>query len=216
MNRSLALALLIPIAICTACSNNTEDPPTTSAPAPMDAPADAPATVNAPPNTTANAPTTTGNAADPAPLTAHASLTSAAGKSVQGGLTFVNQGAAISIRGEITGLTPDKNHGFHLHQVGECSLPNFESAGAHFNPTDAPHGGPESTERHLGDLPNVKADKDGRALVDITAEGVTFVDRDGAPTEILGKSIVVHAMPDDYKTQPSGGSGDRIACGVIR
>src|SRR5690606_11226733 len=123
--------------------------------------------------------------------------------------------SAVSIRGEITGLAPGKDHGFHLHEVGECTLPNFASAGGHFNPTGNPHGAPDSDSRHLGDLPNVKADEDGRALVDVTAEGVTFVDKDGAPTEILGKSIVVHALPDDFKTQPSGGSGDRIACGVI-
>jgi Cu-Zn family superoxide dismutase len=135
---------------------------------------------------------------------------------VQGGFTLVNQGSAISIRGEITGLSPGKEHGFHLHEVGECSLPNFESAGGHYNPTQDPHGGPESDARHLGDLPNAKADEDGRATISVDVEGVTLVDKDGAPSEILGKAIVVHAMPDDYKTQPSGGSGDRIACGVIR
>jgi Cu-Zn family superoxide dismutase len=211
--KTLALALLIPIALCTACGNR-EEPMATSTPAPMDAPADAPASVNAPANTPSNMPSPDAPP-DPGPLTAHASLTSAAGRSVQGGLTLVNQGSAVSIRGEITGLTPGQNHGFHLHEVGECALPNFQSAGGHFNPTENPHGDPDTSSRHLGDLPNLKADEDGRALVDITARGVTFVDVDGAPTEILGKAIVVHAMPDDFKTQPSGGSGDRIACGVI-
>ncbi|HUG73394.1 MAG TPA: superoxide dismutase family protein [Steroidobacteraceae bacterium] len=208
--KTLALALLIPIAFCTACGNR-EEPMATSAPAPVDAAGDAPASVNAPANPPAPV-----AAAEPAPLTAHTSLTSVAGRSVQGGLTVVNQGSGVSIRGEITGLAPGKDHGFHLHEVGECTLPNFASAGAHFNPTEAAHGGPESTDRHLGDLPNAKADADGRALIDVNVEGVTFVDKDGAPTEILGKSIVVHALPDDFKTQPSGGSGDRIACGVIR
>jgi Cu-Zn family superoxide dismutase len=184
---------------------------TTSTPAPVDAAGDAPASVNAP----ANAPAPGAAPPEPAPLTAHTSLTSAAGRSVQGGLTLVNQGSAVSIRGEITGLTPGSEHGIHLHEVGECSLPNFQSAGGHFNPTGNPPGTPDSRSRHLGDQPNVTADEDGRALVDLTAAGVTFVDKDGAPTEILGKSIVVHAMPDDFKTQPSGGSGDRIACGVI-
>jgi Cu-Zn family superoxide dismutase len=208
--KTLALALLIPLAICTACGKK-EEPMATSAPAPVDAPADAPASVNAP----ANAPAIDA-APVPAPLTAHTSLTPAAGSSVQGGLTLVNQGSGISIRGEITGLKPGKNHGFHLHEVGECTLPNFASAGGHFNPTEASHGGPESADRHLGDLPTAKADENGRALIDVNVEGVTFMDKDGAPTEILGKAIVVHAMPDDYKTQPSGGAGDRIACGVIR
>jgi len=199
----LALALLIPIVACTACGK--KDEPQATSPAPADT-ADAPATVNTPP-----APPPP----EPAPSTVHATLTAAAGSSVQGGFTLVNQGSGISIRGEITGLEPGKEHGFHVHEVGECALPNFESAGGHFNPTEDPHGGPESSARHLGDLPNAKADENGRALIDVNVDGVTLVDRDGAPTEIMGKAIVVHAMPDDYETQPSGGSGARIACGVI-
>lgn len=211
-----ALALLIPLAICTACSRQEEPaapPQTGSADTQPGSTAQNPATGTAPgaPATNpANTPT------EPAPSTAHATLTAAAGSPVQGGFTFVNQGSGISIRGEITGLEPGSEHGFHLHEVGECTLPGFESAGAHFNPTKASHGGPESTERHLGDLPNAKADKDGRALIDMNIQGVTLMDKDGAPTEILGKSIVVHAARDDFKTQPSGDSGNRIACGVIR
>jgi Cu-Zn family superoxide dismutase len=135
---------------------------------------------------------------------------------VQGGFTVVNQGAGVSIRGEITGLEAGKEHGFHLHETGQCTPPDFASAGEHFNPTEDPHGGPESEARHLGDLPNAKAYENGRALIDVNVDGVTLVDKDGAPTGILGKSIVVHAMPDDYKSQPAGDSGARIACGVIR
>jgi len=194
--KTLALALLIPVAICTAA---------TPAPAPAPAPV----------NTAANAPAT-GAAPAPVRTTAQVSLTSAAGSSVKGNLTLTNQGTAVSIRGEITGLAPGKEHGFHVHEVGECSLPDFKSAGEHFNPTKDPHGGPQSTARHLGDIPNAKADENGRATIDVSAKGLTLVDNDGAPTQILGKALVVHAMPDDYKTQPSGGSGARIACGVIR
>lgn len=148
--------------------------------------------------------------------TAKVSLTSAAGSSVKGDLTLANEGTAVSIRGEITGLAPDKEHGFHVHEVGQCSLPDFQSAGEHFNPTKDPHGGPKSRARHLGDIPNIKADKDGRATLDVTVNGVTLEDKDGAPTEILGKALIVHAMPDDYESQPSGNSGERVACGVIR
>ena len=194
--KTLALALLIPVAICTAA---------TPAPAPAPAPV----------NTAANAPAT-GAAPAPVRTTAQVSLTSAAGSSVKGNLTLTNQGTAVSIRGEITGLAPGKEHGFHVHEVGECSLPDFKSAGEHFNPTKDPHGGPQSTARHLGDIQNAKADENGRANVNVSVKGVTLVDKDGAPTQILGKALVVHAMPDDYKTQPSGGSGARIACGVIR
>lgn len=208
--KTLALALLIPVAICTACGKKDEPMATSaSASAPVDEAGPPPATSTTPAPAPASAPPA-------APLTAHASLISAPGHSVQGGFTLVNQGSAVSIRGEITGLAPGKEHGFHVHEVGECSLPDFKSAGEHFNPTADPHGGPESTSRHLGDLPNAKADENGRALIDMEAKGLTLVDKDGAPTAILGKAIVVHAMRDDYKTQPSGDSGDRIACGVIR
>lgn len=155
-------------------------------------------------------------AAPPIQSTAKASLSPSAGSSVKGDLTLTNEGTAVSIRGEITGLEPGKEHGFHVHELGDCSLPDFRSAGEHFNPTKDPHGGPRSDARHLGDIPNIKADANGRASVDISVKGVTLQDKDGAPTEILGKALVVHARPDDYKTQPSGDSGDRIACGVIR
>lgn len=206
--KAMALALLVPVAICTSCGSREESVTT-----PASEPADQ--SINA--RTTDTAPTT-----DPAmppaeaPSTAHATLTAATGSSVQGGFTVVNQGSGVSIRGEITGLEPGSEHGFHVHETGECTLPDFASAGGHFNPTEDPHGGPESTARHLGDLPNAKADENGRALIDVNVDGVTLVDKDGAPTAILGKAIVVHAMPDDYKSQPSGESGARIACGVIR
>jgi Cu-Zn family superoxide dismutase len=218
--KTLAFALLIPVAICTACSN-TEELAVTTAPAPIDAtggaatPAAAPAPAPAPAGA-ATTPPATGATSVPIPTTAKANLASAPGSSVKGDLTVTGEGTAVAIRGEITGLAPGKEHGFHVHEVGQCSPPGFESAGEHFNPTKDPHGGPKSTARHLGDIPNVKADENGRATIDISVQGVTLVDKDGGPHEILGKALVVHAMPDDYKTQPSGNSGGRIACGVIR
>ncbi len=212
--KTLTLALLTTVAICTACSKK-EEPFATPEPAAIPAPATTP--VPAPVDATASAPA---NAAAPvpatAPATAQVSFTSAAGSSVKGDLTLTGEGGAVSISGEITGLAPGKEHGFHVHEVGECSLPDFKSASEHFNPTKDPHGGPKSTARHLGDIPNAKADENGRATIDVSVKGVTLVDKDGAPHEILGKALVIHALPDDYKTQPSGGSGDRIACGVIR
>jgi Cu-Zn family superoxide dismutase len=213
--KTLALALLIPVAICTACSKK-DDSFATQAPAPVEAAANvsAPAPAPAPAVATpAASPTATQAETPPA---ATASLTSAAGSAVKGDLALTHEGDAVSIRGVITGLAPGKEHGFHVHEVGDCSLPDFKSAGEHFNPTKDPHGGPKTTARHLGDIQNIKADDKGHAVVNYNVKGATLVDKDGAPTEILGKALVVHAMPDDYKTQPSGGSGDRIACGVIR
>ncbi len=200
--KPLMLALLIPVAFCAACSKK-EESVATPTPAPADvaptAPATSPATAPAP----APAPATS-------PATARVSLVSAAGSSVKGDLSVINEGNAVYIRGEITGLAPGTEHGFHVHEIGKCDLPDFMSAGEHFNPTMDPHG------KHLGDLPNAKADENGRANINAIVNGPNLVDKDGAPTAILGKALIVHAMPDDYKTQPSGGSGNRIACGVIR
>jgi superoxide dismutase, Cu-Zn family len=217
--RTLALALLIPLAVCTACSK-TEETSSMPAPATTDAPVNETANTAAvtPPAPPADATATAAMPATgtPEPATVKLSLVSAANSSVKGDLTMTDEGSAVSIRGVITGLSPGKEHGFHVHEVGQCTLPDFASAGEHFNPTKDPHGGPKSKTRHLGDIPNVKADKEGHALVDVTVQGVTLVDKDGAPHEILGKALVVHAMEDDYKTQPSGNSGARVACGVIR
>jgi Cu-Zn family superoxide dismutase len=164
-------------------------------------------------NPAPNTPSAESAAAAPSPV--QVTLVSAAGSAVSGVLTVSNEGDSVSILGEITGLAPGKEFGFHVHEVGDCSLPAFASAGEHFNPTMDPHGGPQSKARHLGDLPNAKADNNGRALIDVTVKGPTLVDKDGAPTAIRGRSVVVHAQRDDYKTQPSGDSGARVACGVI-
>lgn len=210
--KTLLLALLIPVAICTACSKK-EEPVATPTPAPADATPGAPATGNAPTagNAAATAPAPAANTAPATGRTvAHIKLIPAAGSSVKGDLTVANEGDAIYIRGEITGLEPGREHGFHVHEFGKCDLPDFKSAGEHFNPTKAPHG------EHLGDLPNAKPDENGRANINALVKGPTLVDKDGAPSAIMGKALVVHAMPDDYKTQPSGGSGARVACGVIR
>jgi Cu-Zn family superoxide dismutase len=216
--KTLALALLIPLAVCAACGKKEESVATTAATPAVDTSTPAPSIPTPPPAPVDPAPNAP--AAGAAPVSAqgpvHVTLISASGSTVGGVLTVTNEGDAVSILGEITGLAPGKEVGFHVHEVGDCSLPDFASAGAHFNPTMDPHGGPKSKARHMGDLPNAKADKNGRALIDVTVKGPTLVDKDGAPTAILGKALVVHAMRDDYKTQPSGDSGARVACGVIR
>src|SRR6187549_354377 len=216
--KTLALALLIPLAVCTACGKKEESVVTTATTPSVDTSTPAPSTARpapAPADPARNAPAASAAPAS-APGPVHVTLVSAAGSTVSGVLTVSNEGDAVSILGEITGLEPGKEVGFHVHESGDCSLPDFASAGAHFNPTMDPHGGPKSKARHLGDLPNAKADKNGRALIDVTVKGPNLVDKDGAPTAILGKALVVHAMRDDYKTQPSGDSGARVACGVIR
>lgn len=209
--KTLVLAVLMPVAMCVACSKKDETVATpTPAPAestPNATAGNATATARATDTTPAPAPA---NVPASGPATAGVTLTPAAGSSVKGELTVSNEGDAVHIRGEITGLAPGTEHGFHVHEFGKCDLPDFQSAGAHFNPTKSPHG------EHLGDLPNAMADDNGHATINAIVKGPNLIDKDGAPSAIIGKALIVHAMPDDYKTQPSGGSGDRIACGVIR
>jgi len=87
------------------------------------------------------------------------------------------------------------------------------SAKGHFNPHGKPHGDPKSAERHAGDLPSLKAGKDGRARIDATVDAISIGQGAG---NIVGRGLIIHADPDDYKTQPTGNAGARIACGVIK
>ena len=116
----------------------------------------------------------------------------------------------VTFHGTITGLKPG-NHGFHVHDVGRCDPPSFESAGPHWNPTNKQHGRQNPAGWHTGDLANAGATEDGVAQIHQTVEGATIA----ALLEGDGSALVVHADPDDNKTDPSGNSGDRIACGVI-
>ena len=109
----------------------------------------------------------------------------------------------------VHGLKPNSEHGFHIHEKGDCSAPDGTSAGGHFNPTSQPHGNPMAGAHHAGDLPALKADAKGVAKLDTSVSGV-------AVSSIVGRGLVVHADPDDYRTQPTGNSGARLACGVIQ
>ena len=110
-------------------------------------------------------------------------------------------------------LRPDREHGFHIHEAGDCSSGDGMSAKGHFNPHGKPHGNPSSPERHAGDLPSLKAAKNGRAKLDVVVDGITLTP---GPASIIGRGLIIHADPDDYKTQPTGNAGARLACGVIR
>lgn len=114
----------------------------------------------------------------------------------------------------LTGLAPGQ-HGMHVHQVGSCTGPKFEAAGSHLNPTGKQHGRENPEGPHAGDLPNFTVGADGTADTTVIATGVSFRDESLAVVRPGGSALVLHAGPDDYKTDPSGGSGDRIACGVI-
>lgn len=140
-------------------------------------------------------------------------LMAAQGGQVGGALDLVASDGAVTVTGLISGMKPESEHGFHIHEKGDCSSPDFKSAGDHFNPTMQDHGNPASPPHHLGDVPNIKANNEGKADISARVEGVTL--GDGGPNDIVGKAFVVHEKVDDYKTQPSGNSGDRISCGVI-
>jgi Cu-Zn family superoxide dismutase len=147
------------------------------------------------------------------PLLATAALQPTQGSKAFGEATFEQAGDKIHVLVNVQGLKPDQEHGFHIHERGDCSSGDGMSAGGHFNPHGKPHGNPASGEHHAGDLPALKADKDGRARLDVEIAGITLAP---GPDSIIGRGLVIHADPDDYKTQPTGNSGARLACGVIR
>ncbi|GAB3100580.1 hypothetical protein GCM10027159_24310 [Lysobacter terrae] len=137
----------------------------------------------------------------------------ASGSLVSGKLAAAPVTDGVRITGEIGGLTPNSTHAIHIHEKGDCSAADATSAGGHFNPAQQPHGRAGSGPHHGGDMDNIVADAKGVAHVDVRALGVTL---GGGATNIGGRAVVVHAVQDDYVTQPSGNAGARVACGVIK
>jgi Cu-Zn family superoxide dismutase len=146
-----------------------------------------------------------------APLKAVAVLHPTAGNNVSGTVTFTEVADGVQVRAEITGLPPG-NHGFHVHEFGDCSAADASSAGAHFNPAHKPHAGPDAPERHVGDMGNVQADASGKAKLEYVDHQISLTNEERSA---IGRSVVVHAKADDLKSQPAGDSGARVACGVI-
>jgi Cu-Zn family superoxide dismutase len=145
---------------------------------------------------------------------AHADIMNAAGTKI-GTATFAQAQGGVHIDLDVTQLPPG-THGFHIHSAGKCEGPDFKSAGPHFNPDGKKHGKENAEGHHAGDLDNIDAAADGHATVSVIVSGVTL---DPGPNSLFqpgGTSIVIHQSADDYKTDPSGNSGARIACGVIQ
>ncbi|BDU18456.1 superoxide dismutase family protein [Lysobacter auxotrophicus] len=140
-------------------------------------------------------------------------LASASGSLVSGKLTVVPMGNGVHLTGEIGGLSPGSTHAIHIHEKGDCSAADASSAGGHFNPSAQPHGKVGSGAHHGGDMDNLVANAEGVAQVNQHAEGVTL--GGGAANDVAGKAVIVHAAADDYRTQPTGNAGGRVACGVI-
>jgi len=149
-----------------------------------------------------------------ADATATAALKDAKGQSV-GTATFTEVGGVVKLKVSASGLTPG-NHGIHVHEKGKCEGADFKSAGAHFNPHGKQHGTDNEQGTHAGDMPNLEAGADGKAALQTVLHGVTL--ERGAANSLLdadGAAVVIHAKADDQKTDPSGNSGDRVACGVV-
>jgi Cu-Zn family superoxide dismutase len=120
----------------------------------------------------------------------------------------------LHVRIDASGMAQG-DYGAHLHTVGRCDGPAFESAGGHWNPAGRQHGTLNSQGHHAGDLPNLEIGADGRGRIDFHAPNATLRGTNGA-LDADGTAVVIHAGPDDYRTDPSGNSGARIACGVLR
>jgi superoxide dismutase, Cu-Zn family len=141
-------------------------------------------------------------------------LDSKSSSTVTGTVEFAeNKKGWLIVHASISGATPG-DHGIHIHAVGDCSDPDAKKAGDHFNPTGDPHGDPNTAKHHAGDLGNLVADSSGKAEFEITLKAPAHHGFKNW-TDVVGKSIVVHETKDDLKTQPSGASGKRVACGVI-
>jgi Cu-Zn family superoxide dismutase len=149
----------------------------------------------------------------PAMTSAQADVRDAAGRTLARG-SIGQVGDALRVRVEAAGLAPGV-YGIHLHSIGRCDAPSFESAGPHWNPGARQHGRDNPGGQHRGDLPNLLVGTDGRGSFEFTVPGswlgggtMPLLDADGA-------ALVLHARPDDYRTDPSGNSGPRIGCGVL-
>ena len=144
---------------------------------------------------------------------ATANLQPTKGSKTAGAVEFYQVRDKVRVVANVTGLIPGREHGFHVHEAGDCSSGDGMSTKGHFNPHGRPHGHPKSGERHAGDLPALRADGSGNARLDTELDIITVVP---GPASVVGRGLIVHADPDDYKTQPTGNAGARLACAVIQ
>ena len=144
---------------------------------------------------------------------ASAPLKTADGRDV-GSVALSEDGKGVTVKVEVTGLEAGQ-HGLHLHTVGRCDAPKFETAGPHWNPTGKQHGRDNPAGAHLGDMANLDVDAAGRGAASFLISGSTLTGNRNPLLDLDGAALVVHAKADDYKTDPSGASGDRIACAIL-
>ena len=147
------------------------------------------------------------------PLRATAQLQPTKGNKTFGEATFEQLSGKVRVVVFVQGLKPGQEHGLHIHEAGDCSSGDGMSTKGHFNPFNKQHGHHGSAERHAGDLPSLVGNKAGRGNIQIDIDTITVAP---GPASIVGRGLIVHADPNDYKTQPTGNAGARLACGVIQ
>lgn len=135
------------------------------------------------------------------------------GNTTTGEVRFTTLGAKVLVEARVSGLKPGAEHGFHVHEKGDCSSGDGMSTGGHFNPLGHAHGAHGQSSHHAGDLPSLVADAQGQAS--LRFESATISVGSGA-TDVVGRGLIVHRDPDDFKTQPTGNAGPRWACAVIQ
>lgn len=148
----------------------------------------------------------------PSGPSASAQLMATKGNTVNGHVQFARKGDKVLVTGEVRGLKPHAEHGFHVHEKGDCTSGDGMSAGGHFNPDGKAHGAHGHGEHHAGDVPSLKADATGTARFSFESSTLSV---GSGKADVVGRGLIVHRDPDDYKTQPTGNSGPRLACGVI-
>ena len=133
------------------------------------------------------------------------------GNDVRGVVRFTPTDHGVKVVADVTGLEPNSEHGFHIHEYGDATAPDGTSAGGHYNPEGHDHALPGQSPRHAGDLGNLKADASGRAHLEVVVTNISLA---GPSNPIIGRGLIVHAEPDDGG-QPTGNAGARVGIGVI-
>lgn len=132
------------------------------------------------------------------------------GNEVRGTVRFEQTADGVKVTAEVSGLEPNTSHGFHIHEKGDCGAPDGSSAGGHYAPNGNPHGLPPNPKRHAGDMGNITANGEGKAMLDATFDNFSL----SGDSTVLGRSVIVHSGKDQG-TQPTGDAGARVACGLI-
>jgi Cu-Zn family superoxide dismutase len=144
---------------------------------------------------------------------ASATLEPTKGSTVRGNAIFAQMGDKVRVTASVSGLKPNGEYGFHIHEAGDCSSGDGMSTKGHFNPHNKQHAHAGVAERHAGDLPSLKSDGNGNASLSADLDIITV---SPGPASVVGRGLIVHVQPDDFKTQPTGNAGARSACAVIR